>query len=161
MAPFTQLELLQIEKDYSDVIAKYGNDFKNPQGWASKAVGISNPSIAHIQEAAKLDHLKPYYKMASHNVHANPKGVFFKLGLVGNKHVMLAGPSNAGLADPGHATALSLTQISATLLLLYPTIDNTIPVKMMSILTDEVGQHLLAAHEQLIKDDEALEKPPT
>jgi hypothetical protein len=27
----------------------------------------------------------------------------------------------------------------------------------MSILTDEVGDHLLAAHEQLIKDDEAYQ----
>jgi hypothetical protein len=42
----------------------------------------------------------------------NPEGVFFKLGLIGESEVLLAGPSNAGLTDPGHASALSLMQIS-------------------------------------------------
>jgi hypothetical protein len=153
--PFGEEVLLQIEREYTALIGKYGDDFKNPQGWASKAVGKSNPSIADVQEAAQLDHLGPYYRMASHNVHANPKGVFFKLGLIGDSQTMLAGPSNAGLADPGHATAVSLVQISSTLLRLYPTVDNNIAVKIMYILTKEVGKQLLAAHEQLIKDDEA------
>jgi hypothetical protein len=94
--------------------------------------------------------------MASHNVHANPKGDFFKLGIIGDKQIMLAGASNAGLADPGHAAALSLVQISGMLLLLHPSMDNNIAVKVMSTLTDEIGEHLLAAHEQLIKDDEAF-----
>jgi Family of unknown function (DUF5677) len=146
LTPFGEAELLQIEKDYAALIAKYGEDFKNSQGWASKAVGKSNPSITHIQEAVHLDHLGPYYRMASHNVHANPKGVFFKLGLVG--------PSNAGFADPGHATALSLLQISSSLLHLNATMDSNITVKIMAILADEAGEQLLAAHEQLIKDDE-------
>jgi hypothetical protein len=94
--------------------------------------------------------------MASHNVHANPKGVFFKLGLIGDEQTMLAGPSNAGLADPGYATALSLVQITSTLVLLYPTMDNNIAVRIMFKLTEEVGKQMSAAHEQLVKDDEGL-----
>jgi hypothetical protein len=109
--------------------------------------------ISDIQQAAQLDHLGPYYRMASHNVHANPKGVFFKLGLIGDRQILLAGRSDAGLADPGHAAALSLGQISSLLLPLSPSLDNNIAVRIMSMLTDEVGDHLLAAHEQLIKDD--------
>lgn len=154
LTPFGEAELLQIETDYAALIAKYGDDFKHPQGWASKAVGKSNPSITHIQEAVHLDHLGPYYRMASHNVHANPKGVFFKLGLMGDKQTMLAGPSNAGFADPGHATALSLLQISSSLLHLNATIDSNITVRIMAILADEAGEQLLAAHEKLVKDDE-------
>jgi len=154
LTPFGEAELLQIETDYAALIAKYGDDFKHSQGWASKAVGKSNPSITHIQEAVHLDHLGPYYRMASHNVHANPKGVFFKLGLMGDKQTMLAGSSNAGFADPGHATALSLLQISSSLLHLNATIDSNITVRIMAILADEAGEQLLAAHEKLVKDDE-------
>ena len=109
--------------------------------------------IADIQEAAGIDHLAPYYRMASHNVHANPKGVFFKLGLIGETDTLLAGPSNAGLADPGHATALSLVQISSLLLLLYPTLDNQIAMRVMHALGDEIGAALLAAHKKLKVDD--------
>jgi hypothetical protein len=43
-----------------------------------------------------LDYLRPYYKLASHNVHAQPKGILFKLGLVQNQDILLAGPSNYG-----------------------------------------------------------------
>ena len=64
--------------------------------------------------------------MASHNVHANPKGVFFKLGMLAESQVLLAGPSNAGLADPGHGAALSLSRVTAALVGLQqpPTLDN-------------------------------------
>jgi hypothetical protein len=73
--------------------------------------------------------LGPYHRVASHNVHANPIGVFLKLGLVGEMDILLAGPSDVGLADPGHATALSLLQISTALVHLNPTFDNTMVTK--------------------------------
>jgi hypothetical protein len=69
--------------------------------------------------------------MASHNIHANPKGVLLKLGLLEESQALLAGPSNAGLADPGDCAALSLTQVSTTLLLLRPTFDNNIGLQIM------------------------------
>jgi hypothetical protein len=155
LTPMDAADLQQIEKDYAALVAKYGNDFGSDQGWAAKTLSIQRPKISDIQRAARLDHLGPYYRMASHSVHANPKGVFFKLGLIGDELTMLAGPSNAGLADPGYATALSMAQISSTLLPLYPTMDNNIAVRIMLILTDEVGEQMSAAHEQLEKDDEA------
>ena len=90
--------------------------------------------------------------MASHNVHANPKGVFFKLGLLGETNTLLAGRSNAGLADPGHAAALSLVQVSSVLLHLYPTLDSQIAMKVMDALRDEIGATLLGAHKKLEAD---------
>ena len=151
--PFDDAQLVAIENEYQAALAKYDEDFRNAQGWAAKALKKRDPSIADIQQAAELDHLGPYYRMASHNVHANPKGVLFKLGLIGDRLVMLAGASNAGLADPGHATALSLVQVSSLLLLLQPTLDNNLAVKVMVMLSDEVGDKLVAVHEQLLKDE--------
>ena len=57
-----------------------------------------------------MDHLRPYYRMASDNVHPNAHGAFYRMGmgLDGNdRRVLLAGASNMGLADPGHGTAMS------------------------------------------------------
>jgi hypothetical protein len=146
----TDAELADIEMQYHRVLDKYGRVFKNSYGWAAKHLNKADPSIADLMEGSKIDHLAPYYRMASHNVHANPKGVFFKLGPVGEKDILLAGPSNAGLADPGHGAALSLLQISVALLQFNATLDNTVAIKIMSILADEIGNALLAAHKQLL-----------
>ena len=90
--------------------------------------------------------------MASHNVHANPKGIFFKIGLVEDSACLLAGPSNVGLADPGHAAAISLTQISSAFGLLRPTADSLVTLKMLGLLRDEVGEALIEAHRRLEGD---------
>lgn len=92
-----------------------------------------------------IGHLGPYYRMARHNVHANPKGVFFKFGLIGEREILLAGPSDAGLADPGHATALSLLHISSSLLHLNPTLDYMVAIRIMKALADEAGNELVDA----------------
>ncbi|HEV2628842.1 MAG TPA: DUF5677 domain-containing protein [Pseudolabrys sp.] len=156
--PLSDNTLRKIEADRASALALYGPHFANPQGWASKHLGKSNPSIADIQEGAGIDYLAPYYRMASHNVHANPKGVFFTLGLVRGSNTLLAGPSNAGLADPGHVTALSLVQMSSLLLTFCPTLDNQIAMRVMHALADEVGTSLLAAHTKLKADDRAFRR---
>jgi hypothetical protein len=45
------------------------------------------PTFKDIERAAGIDHLRAHYRMASHNVHANPKGVFFKLGMLEESQV--------------------------------------------------------------------------
>ena len=116
-------------------------------------LGNPSPKVSDLQKDAGIDYLSPYFRMAGHNVHANPKGVFFKLGLIGETDVLLSGPSNAGLADPGHATALSLVHISSQLLHLRPTFDNQIAMTVMFALQDEIGDALIEAHRKLAVDD--------
>ncbi len=159
--PISDEEFEAIERDYQAALLVFGNAFAGPYGWAAEHVGKNKPSMADIQEAASIGHLGPYYKMASHNVHANPKGVFFKLGLIGEREVLLAGASNAGLVDPGHATARSLVQIASVLMNLNPTIDNLVVVKIMNRLADEIGVALSAAHEKLVEDERSFQKKGT
>jgi hypothetical protein len=96
--------------------------------------------------------------MASHNVHANPKGVFFKLGILAESQVLLAGPSDAGLADPGHGTALSLLNVTGALVGVQgmPPIDSTVALLMLVQLSAEIGESFGEAHERLQADDGAL-----
>jgi hypothetical protein len=151
--PISDKEFEEIEKAYQTALKDYGAAFGTPYGWAAEHLGKKRPTVADIQEAATIDYLSPYYKMASHNVHANPRGVFFKLGLADESEVLLAGPSNAGFADPGHAAALSLMQISSVLMKQNPTVDNLVAVKVMQHLVDEIGNVLVAAHQKLAEDE--------
>ena len=154
--------MAKIEEGYREVIGRFGPAFGNNYGWAAAVLGKDNPTIADIQAAAKIQHLSPYYRLASHNVHANPKGVMYKLGLMEGSATLLAGPSNAGLADPAHATspALSLLLISATLLKLDPNLDNTVAVRIMDQIADEIETLFLAAHEKLEDDERNLQFGP-
>lgn len=166
--PISEAKYDSIEKAYQAALQTHGEAFGGQSGWAAGYAGKKKPTdtkkkdrgptMADIQEAAGIDHLAPYYKMASHNVHANPKGVFFKLGLIGESKTLLAGPSNAGLTDPGHATALSLNQISSALMRQNPTVDSIVTVKIMQRLADEIGSALLAAQKKLAEDERLFSK---
>lgn len=146
-------ELKVVADAYQALIAKYGPEFGTPQGWAAKHLKKARPSIADIQEGSGIDHLGPYYKIASQAVHASAKALSFKLGGLRDARALNAGPSNAGLTDPGHSTAISLIQISSALMEFAPTLDSIVLMKIMQQLETEIGHSLLAAQVQL-EDDE-------
>jgi len=100
-AAMGEAELQEVRQRHAEVVAKYGPDFDGPYGWAAEALGLKRPRLRDVQVGAGIDHMRAHYRLASHNVHANPKGVFFKLGLLGDVDVLLAGASNAGLSEPG------------------------------------------------------------
>jgi hypothetical protein len=86
--------------------------------------------------------------MASHNVHANPRGVFFRLGLYpDNEHILLAGPSTAGFAEPGHGAAISLGGVTIALLNLRPNLDRIVMSRIFLEVIDRIGSEFLAAQE--------------
>jgi hypothetical protein len=91
----------------------------------------------------------------------NPKGVFFKLGLLEEENLLLAGPSNVGLADPGRSAAISRVQTSTPLALLHPTFDNIVAPRIMVLLEHGIGQTFGDAHQQLSHDSAPPPVQPT
>jgi hypothetical protein len=154
--PIEQETIDYIEQSRTMLIEKYGREFGGNYGWAAKHLHIAEPTLTHIIEKANIDHLSPYYKMASHNVHANPKGIYFKLGHIGESEVLLAGPSNAGLTDPAHSTAISLLQITSALVSMEPTLDDLAALKVLQILEKEIGEEFITAHKELERDEKLL-----
>jgi len=91
--------------------------------------------------------MRGYYKMASHNVHAESKGLFFKLGVpreFRGKHV-LSLESAIGFTDPAHGTAISLFQLTSTLLLSKQrsSIYEPVTLKALEMLVTEIGDIFL------------------
>lgn len=153
--PFSLAEMKAIEIAHSEAITQFGAPFGKNYGWAASAFKKPNHTFVQIEESIGLDHLRPFYKMASQNVHADPKGVLQKLGLT-SRDVLLAGPSNVGLADPGHSTAISLLQITACLILRQPTLDHIVMAKVMMILSAEIGTAFLKVHKDIEAKEERL-----
>ena len=137
--PLTDDEFNEMKCTYNSMLSRFGKSYKNPYGWASFSLKKENPKFAEIETDVDLEHMRPYYKMASHNVHANPKGVFFKLGLMPEEDILLAGPSTIGLADPGHCAAISLLQITATLLTTQTNLDILVILNILILLEKQIG----------------------
>lgn len=156
--PLTDQEIGALEDHVLALLQRFGKPFGTDYGWAADALGKENPSFADIERAVNVDHWRPYYRLASHNVHANPKGIFFKLGLIEETGLLLAGASNYGLADPGQNTALSLLHITCALNQLHPTFDGIVVVKILQGLCDEIGEAFVRAQRQVEAADRRLKK---
>lgn len=154
--PLSKAYLRKLDRSFQRVIAKYGGAFQTQYGWAAAHLGKPRLSFTDIEKAIGAAHFRSHYRLASHNVHANPKGIFFRLGLLRETQMLLAGASNAGLVEPGHATALMLTRISATLCCLRPSLDNNVALSMLGTLVQEIGGAFLEAHKRLETDETAI-----
>jgi hypothetical protein len=151
--PLTDGERAEIQSTKEKVVERYGRNFKTSYGWAAHALGMDRPMLSHIERASGIDHLRAHYRMASHPVHANPKGILFKLGLLHNeKDVILTGPSDAGLADPGQCSAISLYQVTTALGLLKPSLDNFVVLRILNLLIDETQEAFHEANKTLEQD---------
>jgi translation initiation factor 2 beta subunit (eIF-2beta)/eIF-5 len=150
--PLDPKEVKRLEGEFTILTARFGPAFKESHGWAAHHLKKPNPTFADIERAVRSDHLRPYYRLASHNVHANPKGVFFKLGMMGETDILLAGPSNAGLADPGQGAAISLARACSNLTVLLCDLDTLVALKMIAHLMDEVREAFGVAHADLQRD---------
>jgi hypothetical protein len=146
--PIPQEEFEQIKIEYENAVKRYGSAFKTDYGWASSILRKERPFITDIEANVELEKWRPYYKMASRTVHANVKGITKSLGLPpGEGHILFAGASDIGFADPAHGAAISLLQITTTLLTSKPNVDALIRSSVLRTLEKEIGEEFLKTHE--------------
>ena len=82
--------------------------------------------------------------MASYNVHANPKGIKFRLGLSDGANILLAGPSNYGLVDPAQGIAISILQITILLLNMKANIDSIVMGKILMKFVEDIKEAFMS-----------------
>ncbi len=153
-----KLDQLRLQRDA--LIARFGTVFNEQYGWAAMALGKRRGvTFADIEEDVHLDHQRPYYRMASHGVHANPKGLIFDIGhpaldIPGYKKTVFAGASNAGLADPGQAALISLNQCTATFLTHKNDLDTLMKLQVLDSFVREACQAFIEIHRDLMREEE-------
>ncbi len=146
----------EIDKQYKQVLQKHGNEFGGQYGWAAADLQIKKPTFKELQSSVGIDYLRGHYRMASHGVHANPRGIYFSLTSLFSSDEIVAGASNAGLADAGEGAARALVSISAALLSLSPSLDHQVAIRAMQLLQSEIASAFLQAHWKLHRDESQL-----
>jgi Family of unknown function (DUF5677) len=121
--PLDAEELRQIKRGYDSVIARFGPEFAASYGWARAALTKSNPArkggvtFGEIEKTVAAGFWTPFFRMASHSVHPTATTIFYNIAsMPGREPPIFAGPSNNGLADPGHGALLSMNNVSAALM---------------------------------------------
>lgn len=139
---------------YERALRKFGPEFGGHFGWAAGYFdGNKSPKFIHLQEAAGRASVQPDYKMASYNVHASASGLFQRLSASIGSTLMVAGASNAGLAEPGQFTAYSLVQITGQLFGEDWDADQIASVSAIVRLRDEIPRMLSKAEAKLRRDE--------
>ena len=160
--PFEREEMDQAHGKSDEMLAKYGQSFRGNYGWAASVVKATGREVSFrdIAEEVGIDHLKPYYQWACEKIHVGYLTVHKSLGLREDldEQVMIAGPSNAGLCDPAHLSAISLHQVTCTLSTVFPSMDVLVGCKITEMLVEKIGDAFLCAHQQLGREEAELQR---
>lgn len=128
-------------------VERFGTGFKHHYGWAANIFPEREPrtiGFAALEKDVGLEHMRPYYRWASENIHAGSKGTRNRLGLDECvEEVLLVGQSNSGLVEPGDSTALSLMQITSVLLKEDATLDSLVLMNLLQTYYEEIGSIFL------------------
>ena len=113
--PFTDQEMAALRTTKAAVLERFP-DLDRKMGWAGDLPGLRKRTFEELEIIAGIDHLRPYYTWASHEVHAYPKGVRLNQSGLDGDLWKLAGRTNAGLADPAQGALIALNQVTASML---------------------------------------------
>jgi hypothetical protein len=147
-----------LKKKHDALIQKYGKEFEYSNGfeWIPKTI-LGRRDFRELEKTVKLDKLRPYYSMSSNAVHGGSLALFFQLELVDRRRgkVLLAGPTNFGLADPLQGAAISLSQISVSLLRLDADVQDIMAMFIMGKYVDEIGPIAVKTQKQIESEERA------
>lgn len=157
---------------------RYGDNFvKGDYGWAAVALGNKRPNLRDLEKSVNMGHLRPFYDWGSQDVHAGSHGNELSYAKRGSgAHILNAGPSNAGLADPAAGAMISLLQTATALCVPDKNRDASgetctvervyayrlAEVQALGELVEKAQLTFLAAHRQLEEDERrAWESAPS
>lgn len=156
--PSSKHEKESLNREYNRALTKYGRFFKSNYGWAADHLNNPKPTFSDLERAVKNTQIRSYYKMASYNVHASPKGIFFRLGTF--RDLIISGRSNAGLVDPAQRTAYTLSLITS--LFGAPQGDAAVMLRLRALLQirDMLVEEFDRADKKLIREERRKKKTP-
>ena len=143
MKQYSAKELSAADDRCNELDSLFGKGIDKDYGWARDALGVAHDArvtFFSIEQAVALDHWRPRYRWASQNVHSNYSPPRSSLGMVEAKEeIHLVGPSNSGMVDPLHMTAISLGIVASAFLSTWPNMDRLVVLNFLSRISEEIG----------------------
>ena len=152
--PFPKRERQRTERAFAAAVRAHGGDFGKPYGWAAVHLKKKKVTFRDLEHAAQRSAMRSYYKMASYSVHADtPKSIFYRLGVIGDQSIVIAGATDAGFTEPAQNTAFTLVQITGLLLAdRMSNLDAMIKLRVLTMIRDEVPNTFFRAARKLKRD---------
>jgi hypothetical protein len=152
--PIPNRERRRVERAFAAAVKAQGSDFGKPYGWAAAHLKMKRVTFRDIEDAAQRSAMRSYYKMASYNVHADTsKSIFFRLGVIGDRSIVIAGATDAGFTEPAQNAAITLVQITGLLLAdRMSNLDVMIKLRALMMIRDEVPDVFMRAERKLKRD---------
>ncbi|MEJ1968391.1 MAG: DUF5677 domain-containing protein [Rhizomicrobium sp.] len=158
--PMSKKQATRVDAAFAQMVQKHGPLFAEEYGWAADYMKGGRANFAKIEMAVGAAEMRSPYKLASYNVHASPKGAFFRIGAIQGSGALLAGHSNAGLTEPAQNCAFSFTKLC----LLLPgnssawIMDDIVIGKILDRLMWEIPGDFWKAEQKLKRDDRRFKK---
>jgi len=146
-----------IDAEYAAAIERYGGSFATPYGWAAKYLSLKKPTFKDLQLKSNSSSKNTYYKMASLDVHATARGLFFSLNVI-SENLLLSGRSNAGLMEPGISAAGSLLIVMHALSGNTTNLDRLVEIHSLLRIREAIETALSRADRKLRKDERGRAK---
>lgn len=118
--PFTDEEVEAARTAAAEVVARWGPMMRKGNGWAAPLFpGAKSISFSQLEKLAGLGHLRPFYRLGSHYVHAGPQASNLNMrteGGPGTPRLITVGPTVfADFGETCHGAMISLEQATAVL----------------------------------------------
>lgn len=139
---------LRAEKDA--LVSRFGPHYGGSYGWAHdlRRESQNRMEFADLSRLAGLGHLEPYYRRASHEIHADASGIRSALLHV-DEQLMATGGNTTSLGEPANL-ALMLLQHCTTSLVLFGInprqADAIISLRTIQVLVDRTNAALVAGY---------------
>jgi hypothetical protein len=152
--PLSAEEMEEIREQRDTLVDRFGRGYAKPYGWAAETLNKQDPKFVDIEKAANMDRWRPWFRMASEGSHAGSHSLAFTLGLIYPSEALLAGPSNAGLTDPGASVAISLSQATVVFLTCRPAVRDIAAALAILRLATHTEDAFMLAGAQLDEQEE-------
>ncbi|MEA2876479.1 MAG: hypothetical protein QOF14_1675 [Hyphomicrobiales bacterium] len=156
--PIPARDRRRVERAFGAVVKAYGDEFGKPYGWAATYLKKKRVTFRDLEDSARRSAMRSYYKMASYNVHADtPKSIFFRLGVIGDQSIVVAGATDAGFTEPAQNAAITLVQITALLIAdRVSNLDVMIKLQALNMICDKIPDAFMRAERKLKRDHKRM-----
>ena len=118
--PYTDDEVEAARTAANEVVAQWGRTMQEPNGWAAPLFpDAKSIYFSQLEELAGLGHLRPFYRLGNHYVHAGPRASILNMRDEegpDSRRLITAGPTVMGdIAETCHGAMISLEQATAAL----------------------------------------------